>query len=85
MILYSKHIVITLHRKHATDAELYFALCTIIPLKLILSILISLQIIVFSSMSLKGLALSYLNVSMNKSKRIQCSDWDAHHLSQEQV
>uniref|UniRef100_H2YDP4 Exonuclease 3'-5' domain-containing protein 2 n=1 Tax=Ciona savignyi TaxID=51511 RepID=H2YDP4_CIOSA len=34
---------------------------------------------------LKGLALLYLDVSMNKSKHIQCSNWQSKTLSNEQI
>ncbi|XP_026694356.2 exonuclease 3'-5' domain-containing protein 2-like isoform X1 [Ciona intestinalis] len=38
-----------------------------------------------NSLGLKSLAQSYLGVTMNKQKHIQCSAWDAPNLSKEQI
>ncbi|GFU03403.1 exonuclease 3'-5' domain-containing protein 2 [Nephila pilipes] len=37
------------------------------------------------SMSLKSLGVELLGIDLNKSKELRCSDWNASHLSQEQI
>lgn len=62
--------------------RMYYEICTVIIFN---SVLICRQAKVNNGLSLKSLAADLLNVSLDKSLELRCSDWEADELTMEQV